>query len=458
MAFDALFYKKIIEEMKKLYLNDSRPWVIGYSGGKDSTCVSQMIYSMLKELSSSEKIKEVTLISVDTLVESPLIKTRIYNILKNIAASAKKDEVPLNVKILKPEILDTFWVNLIGKGYPSPNKWFRWCTDRLKIKPMSKYIKEVINASGEVIIILGARKNESASRAQTMGRYEIKNSKLRRNSSIPNSFIYAPIEDFDFTDVWEYLLENKSPWGDDNNELARLYKRVNKECPLVVDSNTPSCGGSRFGCWVCTVVERDKAMEGLIADGEEWLKPLLDFRDWLRKIRDDKDKREPLRKREEKRQFSLEYFGKEFIPEERKGHKVLGPFSMAVRYEIFKRLLDLQEIYKYKNVNLISEEEIEAIKKIWVYEGNNDKLTKDIFNLGLLSDDSLENELDVDYPEDICKKYNVPFNLLKSLLIAEKDFSEISKRTGIYNRLESVLEQYSIYELKNEIVKIENDN
>lgn len=53
------------------------------------------------------------------------------------------------------------------------------------------------------------------------------------------------------------------------------------ECPLVIDESTPSCGNSRFGCWTCTVVTKDKAMESLIKNGEEWMSPLLKYRDLL---------------------------------------------------------------------------------------------------------------------------------------------------------------------------------
>ena len=55
------------------------------------------------------------------------------------------------------------------------------------------------------------------------------------------------------------------------------------ECPLVVDTSTPSCGNSRFGCWVCTVVDKDRSMEAMIKNDEEkvWMAPLLDLRNDL---------------------------------------------------------------------------------------------------------------------------------------------------------------------------------
>ncbi|GAF80831.1 unnamed protein product, partial [marine sediment metagenome] len=251
-------YKKILIDMKNLYLNDARPWIIGFSGGKDSTCVTQLAYMMIKNLPLEQRNKEIHVLSSDTLVESPYIQERIIKSCRRISSQAAKESLPIRVEILRPELNDTFWINLIGRGYPSPNQWFRWCTDRLKIRPVTKYTKEQVKENGEVIILLGARKGESASRAQTMRKYEIKDLKLRRHTSIPSAFIYTPIENWSLEDVWAYLFQAKSPWGDSNRELFALYKKCDGECPLVIDESTPACGGSRFGCWVCTVVDRDR--------------------------------------------------------------------------------------------------------------------------------------------------------------------------------------------------------
>jgi len=444
-------FKFIEKEMENQYLKDDRPWVIGYSGGKDSTCLTQLVYNMFKNIPAHKRKKEVIILSSNTLVESPFILDRMNNSYDKIKHQVKKDNLPINIVILKPELNDTFWVNLIGRGYPSPNKWFRWCTDRLKIKPMNKFIKDEVAQNGEVIILLGARKSESSSRAQTLNKYEIKNSKLKRNETIPNAFIYTPIEDLEFTDVWEYLLKNESPWGDDNHELARLYKRVNGECPLVIDSSTPACGGSRFGCWTCTVVSRDRAIEGLIEDGEKWLQPLLDFRNWIKDIRDNPSMREPLRKGEKDKQLILEFFGKEFKPKERKGYKVLGPFTFKTRHEILIRLLKIQKTIKNKKITLITPEEIDAIISIWIYEGDD---VSEILNTLNTEDQHLQSQNDLYYYgilDKISTKHGLPSDLIERLLVAEKDFSKLSRRVGIYNKLEEILESYTTEKIKSSL-------
>lgn len=439
--------QKTIREIQNFYLSDNRPWVIGLSGGKDSTCVTQMVYYMLKGLSPEKRNKEVHILSADTLVESPIIELRIKNICKKIEKQAKKDALPIKVKILRPELNDTFWVNLIGRGYPSPNRWFRWCTDRLKINPMTKYTIEQVKENGEVIILLGARKSESGTRAQTMGKYEIEDFKLRKHSSIPGAYIYTPIEDWDYRDVWAYLLQVPSPWRDNNRDLITFYRKVNRECPLVIDKSTPACGGSRFGCWVCTVVERDRALEGLIEDGETWLEPLLEFRNWLKEIRNNANYRESIRKNERKKKAVAERFGREYISPEHRGHKILGPFTFETRHEILRRLIKLQEQIMSREITLISPEEIKAIETIWIYEGDNISSIADVYDFATYSPLNKTKTLGMEKLNKICNKNKISSRLIEQLLIVEKDLSRLSRRTGIYDRLEKVIEEYVINEM-----------
>ena len=68
---------------------------------------------------------------------------------------------------------------------------------------------------------------------------------------------------------------------------------VDNECPLMVEKDLPSCGKSRFGCWVCTMVEKDKSMEAMIANDDEkaWMAPLLEFRNEFGDEESDRDRR-----------------------------------------------------------------------------------------------------------------------------------------------------------------------
>ncbi len=443
--FDASRILPLFSEMTEIYLSDDRPWIIGYSGGKDSTVVVQLALQMLKKLPSARRNKTIHIISSDTLVESPIIEERLTKIHKEMVKVVEKAKLPVEVKLLRPDLNDSFWVNLIGRGYPSPNRWFRWCTDRLKIKPATKYIKEQVKENGEVVILLGARKNESASRAQTMGQYSIENSKLKSHNQITGAFVYTPIEDWGVADVWSYLLKNKAPWGS-NKELKELYNKGDHECGLQLDIKAPSCGATRFGCWVCTVVEKDRSLEGLIKEGEDWMKPLLEFRNYIKKIRNDPEKRSKTRKQDVRKRVLTEKGGKEFSFPEHRGHTTLGPFTFKTRHDLLLRLMKLQNdpgICEH-GLTLISSEELKAIETMWIYEGDNISSLDDVLQ-GL--EDQQEsviekNRIFEQIVQEVCSNQGISRELLEKLVLIEKDLSMLSNRVGIYNRLEAAIDEH----------------
>ena len=274
---ESIFKSKTIDdvyaEIQQVYLGDNRPWILGFSGGKDSTCMIQTVWSALEKLPKSKLGKKIYVISSDTLVESPKIVETVTESLERMERIAKKSLLPIETNLVKPKLDDTFWVCMIGKGYPAPSNTFRWCTDRLKIKSANTFIKDRVSEHGEVVMVLGSRKAESSTRAQVMNNHAIKGSHLSHHNMLPQAFIYSPLRDFTTEDVWNYLLQNTTnPWGGNNRDLLAMYRDANAaECPLVIDTSTASCGNSRFGCWVCTVVEHDKSMESMIDSGEDWM-------------------------------------------------------------------------------------------------------------------------------------------------------------------------------------------
>lgn len=284
--------KPIIEEMTRVYKNDSRPWVIGYSGGKDSTTVVLLAFKMLESLHPNERHKPVYVISSDTLIENPIVLSFLQQNSQYINEGAKKLGLPLYTDMIHPDYNNTFWANVIGKGLPTPTSIrFRWCTERLKIKPSNKFIEDKVKENGEVVVLLGVRKTESIARGIRIKNREIDGYLLTPHVTLQNTYVYNPIVELSTDDVWSILLSNngKTPWGTNNNDLFALYMGGDGgECPFTVtnDSETPSCGNSRFGCWICTVVKEDKSLTGFIKSGETELQPLLDFRNWLLSIRD----------------------------------------------------------------------------------------------------------------------------------------------------------------------------
>ena len=329
------------EDILTVYKADDRPWVIGFSGGKDSTAVCRLVFEALLQLPLAERTKPVFIVSSDTLVETPLVVNLIREALDKMRFAASELGLPIEVaEPVTPLIEETFWVNLIGKGYPAPTRQFRWCTERMKIDPTSEFIRQKVAAFGEVVVVLGTRVQESAARAQTMRKHRIDGSRLSRHSSLPHALVFTPIDQWSADDVWEFLFSGPAPWGGDHQALFDLYKVSNGgECPLVIDTTTPSCGNSRFGCWVCTVVTKDRAMDGLIETGNTWLAPLRDFRNELYNTTDPARKHEfrSARRRDGSVTIAIKKNDQgETIQEKH----VLGPYRLEYRKQLLKELLN----------------------------------------------------------------------------------------------------------------------
>lgn len=442
--FDTRALEDIYVEIRDVYLRYPQPWVIGYSGGKDSTAVLQLVWTALEGLSQEELQKPVFVIASDTKVETPIIVDYIDNSLERINKSARVAKMPFFAQKVLPTIKESFWVNMIGRGYPAPTTRFRWCTDRLKINPANRFIEEKVTQYGEVIVVLGVRKTESSTRMQLMNTYQVKGHLLRRHASLRGAYVYAPVADFSTDDIWTYLLQVPSPWGNDNRDLAALYRNASAgECPLVIDNTTPSCGNSRFGCWVCTVATRDSSMEALIDSGEEWMEPLLEFRDWLYKTTDPQRKLEfrSIRGRD----------GRVILKKD--GKPAARTYKFEVSKDMLEKVLQIQKQVRKNgpdpDVVLISEEELLEIRRIWRTERQDwEDAVPQIFcevngyDLEWPIDDN--QAFDADHQAllmSICDEYDVPFDLLAKLLEAERRANGMARRAGIYKALSSILGQ-----------------
>ena len=225
-------FEDIIKEIMIVYKHDSRPWLIGYSGGKDSTLLVSLVYEAMKRLkdAGAKLDKTVHVITSDTMVENPIVKNYMHSSSDNINRAAGKDRLNIKASVIYPEPEQTFWSRVIGLGYPTPEPpGFRWCTDRLKIMPMNKFVNERIKESGEIIILLGVRKGESLTRMKTITAREIEGKLLNMHNDIPNAYVYNPITEIPNDLVWEFLLKGdcRSPWGSDMKYLFSLYQGEN---------------------------------------------------------------------------------------------------------------------------------------------------------------------------------------------------------------------------------------
>lgn len=348
-------FDDIRQNIAEEYLSTTQnyPWIVTFSGGKDSTLVAHLVFEMLLSLPPSLRQRKIFFVSNDTLVESPLVVKHMRDELGKILKAAEIFRLPVTGEITTPRLQETFWTLLIGKGYPTPNRSMRWCTDRLKIQPTSGYILQKVDENGAAIILLGVRKDESSTRKASIERHQnLHQSNLTPHTELKNAFVYRPIVDLTTDDVWEFLASHNPPWGGTHDDLIRLYREAaGGECPIVLSQEeAPGCGtnSSRFGCWTCTVVNKDKSLQGFIDVGKTEYQPLIDFRDWLVEIRDQDQYRQANRRN-----------GKLTI---KGGKHIKGPFTIEARQMMLKRLLQVQNTF---GEELISQQEIEIIKQCW---------------------------------------------------------------------------------------------
>lgn len=462
LTFSGRSLKQLIQEIQEIYLSDKRSWIIGFSGGKDSTVILSLVYQAIATIPISLRRKPIYVVCSDTLVETPVVVNLIKNVLDSVQSSATRDNLPINTKMVVPKQSETFWVNLLGKGYPAPTHSFRWCTERMKISPVSEFIEEKVSRFGEVIVVLGSRRAESSNRAQSIEKHRIEGNKLSRHSSLQNAYTYMPIEDWDADEVWEYLLSAPTPWGMSNNELFKMYKGSNQgECPLVLDKNTPSCGNSRFGCWTCTVVTEDKALHGLIESGMEWMRPFLDFRNMLYETTkpENKNNYRNFRRRsgridilQNKDEKTGQY--KNVLNEDGTLKYIPGPYWMKYRQQWLGDLLQIQKkVDEQGHTHIaITDEELVQIRREWLTDPVepdwSDSLPKIVAEfypekmyLFPSRDIGAFGETELKVVKQMADAEQISPVLLKKIIDAEVEVSGLGNRRGIRKKIESILRQ-----------------
>ena len=436
----------IYNEIQSVYLADNRGWIVGFSGGKDSTTIVQLIFEAIQRIPKEKQKKEIHILSVDTLIDPPVIIDQLNETLKLISESAKNKGLPIKAHNVTPEKIDSFFVNMIGRGYPAPTNGFRWCTERLKIRPANKFILETVSKYGEAILVLGVRSSESSSRNQRLKKHKIDHNLLSRHTTLPGAYVYSPIVDFSTSDVWQYLLDTPNPWGGDNHQLLALYRSGSKdgECPLVVDKSSPSCGNSRFGCWLCTVVTKDKTMENLIDNGEEWLLPLLEYRNWIFETTLIENK--PQYRQVKRRDGSVQL--------KKESDKIIyGPYKFEWRKEFLKQLfLTEKKASQLKGgtpFHSITLEELIAIRNLWKMEENDcedsvRKIYEEIRGeeFPVPDDDNyLFTYSDIQLLNGIAEAHQVAPDLIFRMINVEKEFDTMSRRVGIRSKLKDILRE-----------------
>ncbi|MFW5872187.1 MAG: DNA phosphorothioation system sulfurtransferase DndC, partial [bacterium] len=417
----------------------NKPWIIGFSGGKDSTALLQLVWLALKQIPAKQRKRKIYVICNDTLVENPIIVDYVEGVLEKIKLAAVEQGLPIEVSKTIPRLEDSFWVNIVGRGYPVPNNAFRWCTDKMKIKPTSRFVTEQVAENGEAIILIGTRSAESQTRAQSIKKHEIRGKRLTKHPHHHNTFVYAPIKDLMLEEVWSIINTMTSPWGADNSQLFQIYADASAddyECPTMVsDKKHTSCGQSRFGCWTCTVVKEDKSMTALVDKGQEWLRPLLDLRASMFDKRNVSENRMPTRRN-----------GQYAVTEDGQNQ---GNYTEKYRAELLEEILIAQrKVQEHKpKLNLITNQELVAIQVVWNRDLNFEYRVAEIYNRVYnreidmkTNDEKLQKEIDL--LKDVCSENPKDFDLIQELLTMQKNKALLNRKRGLKDDMERVIEKY----------------
>jgi len=439
--------ESIISEIIDQYTyadTSDRPWIIGFSGGKDSTVLLTLVWIALQRIKQDlpypfQLRRPVYVVCNDTMVENPIISSYIDDVLAKIEEAARDQGIPIIVKKTVPKLEESFWINVIGKGYPVPNNTFRWCTDKLKIRPTSNFLLEQIDEKGEAIVLLGTRYEESATRERSMRKHEVKGKRLSKHSSTANTYVYAPIKELILEEIWYIINTMPSPWGFDNSILFQIYSDASAddyECPTVVTNKThSSCGQSRFGCWTCTVVKKDKSMTALIENGQNWMHPLLEFRNNLVEDRNISENRSETRRN-----------GSPAVDES--GHNQ-GNYTAEYRNKLLKNLLEIQKQVQQErpHVTLITNQELIAIQVTWnrdlIFDFNVGDIYRKVYNKEI----STNNIKSLDDTErrilkDVCKEDVSYYHLIDNLITLQETKTLLISKYGLHNDVENRIESF----------------
>lgn len=451
-------FEDIVEEMKMVYLHDNRPWMIGFSGGKDSTMLVMLVFEMLATLNPNQITKKIYITSSDTMVENPVVERYMLKMSQKIGEVGAKYNIQTD--IVRPEADKTFWSYLIGLGYPTPEPpGFRWCTDRLKIRPINKFTLDTIKKNGEVVMLLGVRKAESSYRARGITAREVEGKLLVRHTDIENAYVYNPLTEIPNKLVWEYLLKNDgiTPWETDNKYLFSLYQGedLGEEQSVLgeVDKDKIAVtGNSRFGCWICTMVKEDKSLLNFINKGCDELIPYRDFRNWLIENRNNPELRD------KKRRNGSVY-------QKMDGEYGMGPFTMYGRQVILEKLLELENI---TGQELITKEELKAIDAMWESEGDiyrrtlveiyarvkGERLPWDEYRVPMFSSDARR------ILEETCEEYNIELEMMNKLIVAVEANKHYTRGNKVEKAFERIVNEGWLHHenIKSQKEELKNEN
>jgi len=317
-------YSDLIAEIRPLLKEIN---IVSFSGGKDSSVVLQSVLAAIAGTS-----KKLFIMTADTLMEIPYFQEYLNRTKSAIKTYIQAAKINAELITVYPDPRHTFWVSILGMGYPAAHMGFRWCTKKLKIAPISNFI-EIITFQKEYTCFIGVRRAESALRARIYQRKDFK----------PN--YYAPILNWTAYDVWGFLMTEPCPWGD-HSELIKVYKYSSDEC-VYGEKQGVCVGNARYGCWACPLQKSSQLdLIGFHTGEVKRYQALKDFKNILVNTANNTAYRSRIR---------------------RNGKEGPGPFLVSIRQKLYAKLKRLEIETGW---HLITKEEENLIFNHWEIDRN----------------------------------------------------------------------------------------
>lgn len=301
------FWEPTINKIQSLLLSN-QALSVGFSGGKDSTCVLVVFLEAIKRLveSGHTNLPTCYVLNANTRREMPLIASYAEYVLVQLQIYCASNKLPVEVHQVEPDLTGRFtWYCLARGKLPRYAGQSSDCAVMEKINPQQNLVKRLQQENGiEIVALVGTRLDESDSRRRSMMKYSMDEATIVKTD---NGKTFAPIADWDIDQVWEFLTGCQSAdkparifptFLPDFHEMTELYRAANDGvCGVITgdDGNRANCG-SRFGCSYCTMSgDRDKSLESMIETEPEkygFLLPFVKFRKFLLSIRFDMNRRD----------------------------------------------------------------------------------------------------------------------------------------------------------------------
>ncbi|MCM1981996.1 phosphoadenosine phosphosulfate reductase domain-containing protein [Lyngbya confervoides] len=364
------------------YGSQYQHWAIAFSGGKDSSATVTLIAHLL-ESGKIPQPQSLTVLFADTRQELPPLYFAAMDILSELEARGIKTQVVL------PQMDHRFFVYMLGRGIPPPSNTFRWCTPKLKVMSMEKALEQVRQDCGEkLLMITGVRIGESAARDQriamscTKDGGECGQGWFQHSSADAIADTLAPLLHWRVCHVWDWLMFEAPLLGFSTDAVATVYGQDTAEGEEPINART--------GCIGCPLVERDAALDRVIAQ-ENWayLAPLQKLRPLYWQV---KKPQYRLRKYDERK--------KDGSLAAKQGR--LGPLHLDARRWMLEQILEIQaEVnaaalrLNRPQISLINDQELARIKELiemntWPQKWDGTEERGDVLLPDILSDGSVQ--------------------------------------------------------------------